>query len=104
MKENAQQQERAYPVIGPESKFYGYVIGLNLEPWEDNYENGSRRLLATFEYSGTVTTWEVPDLELWEMLWRYLKGNGWHRNELGEYGYDKVFIEKKDSGWDVDLS
>jgi hypothetical protein len=24
----------AVPVIGPEEKFYGYVIGLALEPWD----------------------------------------------------------------------
>lgn len=91
-----------YPVIGRDAQFYGYVIGLNVEPWGD-LENGSQRLLATFEHGGRVTVWEVPDFSLFEELWKHLSGNAYHRRKLGEYGYDKVWIEWKDSKWEVDL-
>lgn len=91
-----------YPVIGPESHFYGYVTGLSIQPRTDD-EEIPRRLLATFEYSGKPETWEVPSLELFEALWQHLRGNAWHRKNTDEWGYDKVWISRTDAGWHVEL-
>ena len=89
-------------IIGSEAKFYGYIVGLFLEPNPDS-GNDRLRLFATFEYSGNQTTWEVPDHELFRILSGHLSDNAQMRNEHGEYGYSKLWIEKKAEGWDVDL-
>lgn len=92
----------SYPIIGPEEHFYGYVIGLSIEPWTDEGEV-PERLLVTFEYGERQQVWEVPDLELWTILWEHLHGNGWHRKNTDDYGYGKVWIEKKEGAWVVDV-
>jgi len=91
-----------YPVIGPERKFYGYVTGLSIEPASENDEI-PQRLLATFEYSEKTETWEVPTLELFDALWGHLRGNAWHRKNTGDWGYQKVWIWRNGTEWQVEL-
>ena len=88
--------------IGEEEKFYGYVIGLQVERHPEPKPVGTR-LYATFEYNGEVSVWEVPDPKLFEILSGHLCSMAITRSDLGEYGYDKVWIEKRDGKWLVDL-
>ena len=90
-------------IIGHEAKFYGYIVGLHLEPNPDVLGDPPRRLFATFEYGGSQTTWEVPDHKLFRALAQYLSDDAQVRNEHGEYGYAKLWIEWKEGQWDVDL-
>src|SRR6185369_13349451 len=57
----------AMDTIGEEEKFYGYVIGLQVERHPEPKPVGTR-LYATFEYNGEVSVWEVPDPKLFEIL------------------------------------
>lgn len=91
-------------VIGKEAKFYGYIVGLHLEPGNDPLEEQTpTRMYATFEYGSGQTIWEVPDFELFRLLSEHLNNNAHMRSEHGDYGYSKLWIEFKADGWDVDL-
>ena len=91
-------------IIGPESSFYGYIVGLHLEPSSDDiHAETPTKMYATFEYNSGQTVWEVPDFDLFCQLAGHLKNNAQMRYEHGDYGYSKLWIEKKAEGWDVDL-
>jgi len=52
-------------VIGHEAKFYGYIVGLHLEPNSDRIGTETpTKMFATFEYGSGQTVWEVPDFDL----------------------------------------
>lgn len=92
------------PVIGHEEKFYGYIVGLHLEPSTDDlHAETPTKMFATFEYNNDQKTWEVPDFDLFCQLAGYLKDNAQMRYEHGDYGYAKLWIERKGDEWDVDL-
>ena len=62
--------------IGPEEKFYGYVVGLSLERGDlPGSPEVPARMFARFEYSGRTWVAEVPDFELFELLTAHLKAN-----------------------------
>lgn len=87
--------------IGEREKFYGYIIGIQVERCPDDRIN--RKLYATFEYNGEVEVWEVPDSVLFEILGRYLVSMANIRSGGDEYGYSKLWIEKKKGKWVVAL-
>ncbi len=96
--------EGPHPVIGEDSKLYGYAISVALE--RDTGGLGGpvpRKMFATFEYNGEQSVYEVPDLLLFEQLASYMLANARMRHEHGEYGYAKVWIKKHDGAWVVDL-
>lgn len=91
------------PMIGPESRFYGYLTGLFLAPndLDDNIDN---RLFAIFEYRDEQDIWEVPDEELFNLLSKYLNSMAWERKNSDSYGISKLYIEKnEDDTWSVEL-
>ena len=85
--------------------FYGYIIGLQVE----RYPNAGpttqvgTKLYATFEYQKTISIWEVPDLALFKILAEHLCKMAWSRFEIGEYGYEKLWIKKVNGKWHVSL-
>lgn len=87
--------------IGEKEKFYGYIIGLQVERCPDDRIN--RKLYATFEYNGEVEVWKVPDSELFKILSSHLVSMANIRSGEDEYGYSKLWIEKKKGKWVVDL-
>jgi len=89
--------------IGPEERFYGYIVGLHLEHAEGDLELPAKAY-ARFEYGNTTSVWLVPDYELFRILSEHLKQNAWCRLETDDNGYNKVWIEKlKDGTWSVSL-
>lgn len=92
------------PIIGPERKFYGYVIGVSLERSKDPLGGDApQRMFVRFEYNGATSVYQVPDISLFENLTHRMLRNAQMRAEYGDYGYEKVFIEKDAEGWIVDL-
>lgn len=90
--------------IKNEAHFYGYIVGLHLEPSADKLDSETpTKMFATFEYGGTQTIWEVPDFGLFTELSHHLMSNAEMRYEHQDYGYAKLWIEKKANGWEVDL-
>jgi hypothetical protein len=91
-------------MIGPASKFYGYIVGLQLERGDlPGAPDIPTRMFARFEYSGTTTVWEVPDHELFRILSCHLSDNAQTRDEHGEWCYAKLRIELAAGEWLVDL-
>jgi|GEM_PF-6883663 len=91
-------------MIGTELKFYGYIVGLQLQPCNlPESPDVAGRMFATFEYGATTTVWEIPDHKLFRELSRHLSDNAQMRDEHEDYGYSKLYIEKKDGEWEVDL-
>jgi len=91
-------------VIGPEAKFYGYIVGLQIERGDlpDSPEVPAR-MFARFENSGTTSVWEVPDHKLFRTLASHMADNAQMRDEHDDWGYSKLWIEKKKGEWVVDL-
>jgi len=90
--------------ITNEEKFYGYIIGVSLERSGDELlPEVPTRMFAMFEYNNERSVYEVPDIELFEILNNHLLSNARIRAEHGDYGYAKLWIKKTPSGWDVDL-
>lgn len=89
------------PTIGEDEHFYGYITAIGVE--RSDADQIGRRLFATFEYNDVTTVYQVPDEKLFEILAMYLCQMAWHRKNTDDYGYEKLWIEKKDSKWIVDL-
>jgi hypothetical protein len=90
--------------IGPEEKFYGYIIGLGIERSDDLDDSRCPdRMFARFEYGGKVSIYEVPDSKLFAELAKHLVDNAVMRDEHGDYGYAKLVIKKVGTQWNVDL-
>jgi hypothetical protein len=94
------------PMIGPEERFYGYVVGLGVglthigakdAPYHDT------NCYVMFEYNDERTIWRVPDLKLFQALGKHLNGMAYFRFEApDDYGYDKVYISQSEEGvWSV---
>jgi hypothetical protein len=95
---------REVPTIGPEKRFYGYITALGIENWHNAPNDPMpRRLFATFEYNGKTNVWIVPDEDLFKILSSHLNDMAWHYKNTDEYGYAKLWIEKRDGEWHVDL-
>lgn len=91
-------------VIGHEAKFYGYIVGLHLEPSSDHSTAEiPTKMFATFEYSSGQTVWEVPNFDLFCNLSMHLQNNARMRYEHGDYGYAKLWIEKMGEEWHVNV-
>ena len=91
-------------MIGPEEKFYGYIVGLSLERGDlPDSPDVPARMFARFEYSDWTSVAEVPDFELFRLLAGHLKANAEMRAEFGDWGYSKVWISKKNGKWSVEL-
>lgn len=90
--------------IGPKRKFYGYIIGVSLERSSDDLTADlPKRMFARFEYGQSTTVYEVPDVDLFAELTHRMLRNAQMRAEHGDYGYEKLWIEKTPDGWSVDL-
>lgn len=90
--------------IGPERKFYGYIIGVSLERAGDSpAADVPGRMFARFEYGGSTTVYEVPDFALFSNLAQRMLDNAQMRIEHEDYGYQKLWIEKTAEGWEVDV-
>lgn len=89
------------PTITEDVAFYGYITGLGVER-DTGKPEVPARLFATFEYNGEVKVWLVPDAELFKELSEHLNEMAVLR-ELGDYGYNKVWIERRGGDWHVDL-
>jgi hypothetical protein len=88
--------------ITEKERFYGYIIGLQIERTQD-VENPGPRLYATFEYGNGVATWEVQDAELFSVLSSHLVSMAKTRMNTDDYGYDKLWIKKVRGKWVVEL-
>jgi hypothetical protein len=96
--------EETISVIEEAEKFYGYIVGLTLEPCPNpGNDPVPSKLYATFEYNGEQTRWIVPDVALFRSLAAHLIDMAVMRSELGDHGYSKLWISKKDGQWLVDL-
>lgn len=60
-------------------------------------------MFARFEYSGTTTVWQVPDSDLFSLLAKHMVDNAVMRDVHEDWGYSKLWIEKKGTEWHVDL-
>lgn len=91
-------------MIGAERDFYGYIVGLQLERGDlPESPDIPARMFARFEYGARTTVWEIPDHKLFRALSKHLCDNAQMRDEHEDYGYSKLYIEKKDGEWEVDL-
>lgn len=92
--------------IGPESKFYGYIVGLAIgyEDTEDSVGH-DQKYYALFHYGNDEETWIVPDAKLFKILSDFLNANAHQRDYLGGdcFGNCKLWIEQKDGKWIADL-
>jgi hypothetical protein len=91
------------PVIGPEEKFYGYIIGLGIGVSDPLNDYQDRNLYALFEYNCVRSTWIVPDEKLFKILSKYLCGDAWIIKNTDDHGYNKLWIEQKEGKWIVNL-
>ena len=90
--------------IGHEAKFYGYIVGLEIERGDlPDSPEVPKRMFARFEYGAKSTVWEVPDSDLFALLANHMVGNATMRNVHDDYGYSKLWIERKEGQWIVDL-
>ena len=92
-----------FETISTKPKFYGYIVGLHLQPNEDADVSTAPQMFATFEYSSGPKTYIVPDPDLFRMLAYHLCDNGQMRYEHGQFGYAKLWIEMTSEGWSVTL-
>ena len=91
--------------IGPEERFYGYIVGLSLERGDlPGSPDVPTRMFARFEYSGETLEAEVPDAELFHLLAGHLKVCAHMRAEEGDWGYSKIWICKKNGKWYANLA
>jgi hypothetical protein len=91
-------------ILDDETRFYGYITGLFIkydDVKEKNYKE--RGLFAVFEYNDITEIWEVPDLELFNLLFRKLFEDGWFVKNTDDHGYNKLYISKKNGKWEVEL-
>ena len=87
--------------IGEDEKFYGYIIGLQVERCPT--ERVGKLLVATFEYRDEVKMWIVPDPRLFKILAGYLCSMAEFRVGGEDYGYSKLWIKRQNGKWDVRL-
>lgn len=95
------------PVIGEAAHFYGFIIALSVQPGGDlDYHGPYTEMLASFENGNELTTWRVPDAELFQCLAGHLVGMALEREvTLGaDYGYEKLWIRKRAGHWHVERS
>lgn len=87
-------------VIGPAEKFYGYIVGLSIEPMNKTGDWG-HRMYATFQYGEKPCVYEVPDSELFKILAGHLVDMTSTRDVSDDFGYEKLWIRKEEGGWHV---
>jgi hypothetical protein len=87
-------------IIGESEKFYGYIIGLQVERCPT--DQVSQKLLAIFEYNDQQTLWIVPDIELFRILSGHLCSMAEWRSK-GDFGYSKLWIKKQDDKWSANV-
>ena len=88
------------PIIGCTEDCYGYIIGLSIEPM--NEEGGwSHHMYAVFQNNGSPVTYEVPDSALFKILAEHLIKMTKERDVSDDFGYEKLRIKKEGDTWDV---
>lgn len=93
------------PTIGPEEKFYGYIVGLGVGLTHPGDWEHDTRCYAMFQYNDVVTIWVVPDAELFNALAGYLCSMARFRCEFpDDFGYSKLWIKQTPTGaWSVQM-
>lgn len=89
----------AVPVIGESEKFYGYITGIGIARVDDPSGLIPKTLYATFEYSGKTELWEVPCVELFELLAKHLINMAVERKNSDAYGCSKLWISRENGQW-----
>lgn len=88
--------------IGEKSEFHGYIIGLQLERTPD--EKIGNKMYALFEYNGEVKLKQIPDFHLFKLLSDHLVEMATLRENCpDDYGYNKLWIAKKNGKWSANL-
>jgi hypothetical protein len=90
------------PTIQDEEKFYGYIIGLGIEP-DRNDDAPLDKMYASFEYNGEIQIWMVPDPDLFQILAEHLCSIDIVISISDSYVNQKLYIEKKNGKWIVDV-
>ena len=93
---------RKIPTIHEEENFYGYIIGLAIEPNGD-YDIPPHKMYASFDNKGVIEIWMVPDIQLFQMLAERLCIMAFERDVSDTCGSQKLYIEKKNGQWNVDV-
>ena len=89
--------------ISESPRFYGYLVALGTGTDGLESDANLKSHYAMFEYNGEKSVWTVPDWELFEILASHLVSMVRSRCESDSYGYEKLWIEKNDGKWIVDL-
>ncbi len=87
------------PVICESEKFYGYITGIGVARVDDPAGLVPKALYATFEYNGATELWEVPCVELFELLAQHLVSMATMRKNSDSYGCSKLWIVKEHGEW-----
>jgi hypothetical protein len=91
------------PIISEKSSFYGYIVGLQIERGDlDSSPECPHRMFARFEYGSKTKIFEIPDHELFRILSVFLSDEAQIRN-VSESRLNKLWIEKLDGKWEVEL-
>lgn len=99
--------EGMIPVIGPEERFYGYIVGLGVGLSYPGVHYSAQQhdtnCYVMFEYNGKGTIWRVPDVTLFRELGKHLNGMAYFRLEQpDDFGYSKLYIAQLPNGhWSV---
>lgn len=93
-------QSKTLPVISEEPKFYGYLIALGVQ-CGDPGDGPLTYFYAMFEYGSSSQVFIVPDAKLFKYLSKHLVSMAETRelSDGTDYGYDKLWIEKKNRRW-----
>lgn len=89
------------PIIQDSEAFYGYLkaIGFYNCPKDEVYWGG---MYAVFEYQNETTRWQVPDIELFNLLVSHLQDECRQLVQSDTF-YTKLWIGKRDGKWWADL-
>ncbi len=89
------------PIIQEHESFYGYIkaVGFYNSSENEDYWGG---MYAIFEYNNKTTRWQIPDIELFELLVGHLQDECCQLAQSDNF-FTKLWIGKKDGKWWADL-
>lgn len=87
----------------PASRFYGYLAGLRIEDDANPENDGGPVFIATFDNSGHLESWIVPDLDLFRKLLLKLGASAANWLEYGENCQKFVIGRGKNGKWSIEL-
>lgn len=94
-------QPESDPIIQERENFYGYIksVGFYNSATDESYWGG---MYAIFEYQNQTTRWQVPDIELFDLLVNDLRHEALQLSQSDNF-HTKLWIGKKDGKWWTDL-